>query len=97
MTRADFIKEKLRKELASLKQGKCWVHGDKLQIAITEPFEGFPADHIRKIDSEFPFHALYVHVGCMPLTSNDAHGQRTSMCPACNKEASRYLDQLDDD
>jgi hypothetical protein len=96
MTRAEIIKEKLRKELASLRKGKCWIHGDKLQITITQPFEGFPADHMRKIDKEFPFHALYVHVGCMPLTSNEAHGQRTSMCLTCNKFALQFLQDIED-
>ena len=46
--------QKLKKELKALKRNECWIHGDKLHIAITEPFEGFPADHIRQIDKEYP-------------------------------------------
>ena len=88
--------QKLKKELKALKRNECWIHGDNLHIAITEPFEGFPADHIRQIDKEYPFHALYVHVGYMPLTSNEIHGQRTSMCPTFNKFALQFLQDIED-
>ena len=91
-----YKKENIEKNFEDLKRNQCWVHGDKLQITITQPFEGFPADHMRQIDKEFPFHALYVHVGCMPLTSNEAHGQRTSMCPTCNKFALQFLQDIED-
>ena len=90
-------KEKLKKEIEGLRRNECWVHGEKLMIAITEPFEGFPSDNIQQIDAMFPFHGLYVHTGCMPLASDQEHGQKTSMCPSCNKEASKYLDKLDDE
>ena len=89
-------KENIEKNFEDLKRNQCWVHGDKLQITITQPFEGFPADHMRQIDKEFPFHALYVHVGCMPLTSNEVHGQRTSMCLTCNKFALQFLQDIED-
>ena len=91
-----YKKENIEKNFEDLKRNQCWVHGDKLHITITEPFEGFPADHIRHIDKEYPFHALYVHVGCMPLTSNEIHGQRTSMCPTCNKFALQFLQDIVD-
>ena len=91
-----YKKENIENKFEVLKRNQCWVHGDKLQIAITEPFEGFPADHMRQMDADFPFHALYVHVGCMPLTSNEINGQRTSMCPTCNKFALQFLQDIED-
>ena len=91
-----YKKENIEKNFEDLKRNQCWIHGDKLQITITQPFEGFTADHMRQIDKEFPFHALYVNVGCMPLTSNEAHGQRTSMCPTCNKFALQFLQDIED-
>ena len=91
-----YKKENIENKFEVLKRNQCWIHGDKLQIAITEPFEGFPADHMRQMDADFPFHALYVHVGCMPLTSNEIHGQRTSMCPTCNKFALQFLQDIED-
>ena len=97
MDRKEILKEKLQKELQARKEGRCWIHGDKLLRSITEPFEGYPSETIRKIDRLYPFHALFVHVGCMPLTSDQIHGQQTTICPSCNKEASKYLETLDDD
>ena len=97
MDRKEILKEKLQKKLQARKEGRCWIHGDKLLRSITEPFEGYPSETIREIDRLYPFHALFVHVGCMPLTSDQIHGQQTTICPSCNKEASKYLETLDDD
>jgi len=88
-------KEKLKKQLKALQKNKCWVHGDDLLISITEPFVGYPAEEIKHVDSKYPYHALYSHVGCMPLASGKSQGQRTSMCPSCNREAAKYLDSLE--
>jgi hypothetical protein len=96
MDRKEFLEQKFQKELQARKEGRCWVHGDKLLQSITEPFEGYPSKTIREIDSLYPFHALFVHVGCMPLASDQTHGQQTTICPSCNREASRYLESLEE-
>jgi len=88
-------KEIFTKKIKALQKNKCWVHGDDLLISITEPFVGYPAEEIKHVDSKYPYHALYSHVGCMPLASGESQGQRTSMCPSCNREAAKYLDSLE--
>ena len=70
-------KEKLKKQLKALKKNKCWVHGDDLFVSITEPFVGYPTEEIMHVDNKYPYHALYSHVGCMPLASGKSQGQRS--------------------
>ena len=90
-------KERIRRRVQAHREGKCWVHEDKLVKAITKPFEGLPTDEISKVDGMFPYHALYSHVGCMPLPPDKSHGQLVNMCPSCNKEAKEYLSNHKDE
>ena len=55
MDRKEFLEQKFQKELQARKEGRCWVHGDKLLQSITEPFEGYPSKTIREIDTVISF------------------------------------------
>ena len=89
-------KIELQKQIVAIRENKCWIHDEKLITTITAPFEGFPTDEIRLMDKMYPFHGLFSHTGCMPLMSEVSRGQRASMCPVCNKEATIYLAQLNE-
>mgnify|MGYP001395784044 FL=1 len=43
----------------------------------------------------YPFHGLFVDLGCLAVPSDQTQGQTTNICPSCQKEAIVYLDSIE--
>ena len=97
MNRKQFLIEKTKKEILALRQNKCWVHGDDLIRGITEPSYGLPSGYHSEIQRQFPYHGLFVDLGCLAAPSDQTQGQTTNICPTCQKEAIVYLDSIEDE
>ena len=89
-------KERLQKELESLRSKECYLHGDTLVRSITEPSYGYPSEQVMVAKQKFPFHGLFVEMGCLAIPSDERQGQKTLMCPTCNKEAKQYFVSLEE-
>ena len=87
-------KERLQKELESLRNNQCYLHGDSFVRSITEPSYGYPSEQVMVAKQKFPFHGLFVEMGCIASPSNERQGQKTLMCPTCNNEARKYFKNL---
>jgi hypothetical protein len=88
-------KEQLKKEINALRQNICWVHGDDLLKGIAEPSFGIPSGYDSEVQKEFPFHGLFVDLGCLADTSDQTKGQVTNVCPTCKKKALIYLEAVE--
>tara|TARA_Y100000389_G_C17039873_1_gene307596 strand:+ start:96 stop:377 length:282 start_codon:yes stop_codon:yes gene_type:complete len=88
-------KEQLKKEINALRQNICWVHGDDLLKGIAEPSYGIPSGYDSEVQKEFPFHGLFVDLGCLAATSDQIKGQVTNVCPTCKKKALIYLEAVE--
>jgi hypothetical protein len=88
-------KERLQKELESLRSKECYLHGDTLVRSITEPSYGYPSEQVMVAKQKFPFHGLFVEMGCIASPSDERQGQKTLMCPSCNNEARKYFKNLE--
>ena len=89
--------ERQKKEIEALQQNKCWVHGNELIRGITEPSFGFPSGYDFEVKRLFPFHGLFVDLGCLAATSDQIQGQATNICSTCQKEAMVFLDSVEDE
>ena len=89
--------ERQRKEIEGLSQNKCWVHGNELIRGITESSYGLPSGYALEIQYQFPYHGLFVDLGCLAVPSDQTQGQTTNICPTCQKEAIVYLDSIEDE
>ena len=85
---------KYRKEIDGLRRNKCWVHGDQLLRGITEPSYGLPSGYHSEVQRQFPFHGLFVDLGCLAVPSDQIQGQTTNICSTCQEEALFYLDSI---
>ena len=68
-------KEQLKREINALRQNICWVHGDDLLKGIAEPSYGIPSGYDSEVQKRFPFHGLFVDLGCLAASSDQAKGQ----------------------
>ena len=84
------------KEMEGLKVNKCWIHGNDLIRGITEPSYGLPSGYHSEIQRQFPYHGLFVDLGCLAVPSDQFQGQTTNICSTCQKEAIVYLDGVED-
>ena len=84
-------KEQLKREINALQKNICWVHGDNLSKGIAEPSYGIPAGYDSEVQKQFPFHGLFVDLGCLAVPSDQTKGQVTNVCPTCKKRALIYL------
>ena len=89
--------ERQRKEIEGLSQNKCWIHGNQLIRGITEPSYGLPSGYDAEVQKRFPYHGLFVDLGCLAVPSDQTQGQTTNICPTCQKEAIVYLDSIEDE
>ena len=90
-------KEQLKKEINALRQNICWVHGDDLLKGIAEPSFGIPSGYDSEVQKEFPFHGLFVDLGCLAVPSDKIQGQATNICSTCQKKAIVFLDRIEDE
>ena len=97
MSRHQEILERQRREMKALQQNKCWVHGTQLIRGITEPSFGFPSGYDFEVKRQFPFHGLFVDLGCLAVSSDQIQGQTTNICPACQEGAIAYLDGIEEE
>ena len=91
------LQEQTIRELEALKKKKCWVHGDQLIRGITEPSYGIPSGYDAELQKYYPFHGLFVDLGCLAVPSDQTQGQTTNICPTCQKQAIVYLDSIEDE
>ena len=96
MNRKDRL-ERQRREIEALQQNKCWVHGNELIRGITEPSYGFPSGYDFEVQRQFPYHGLYVDLGCLAVTADKIQGQTTNICPNCQEGARIYLDSIEEE
>jgi len=89
--------ERIKKEIIALRQNKCWVHGNELIRGITEPSFGFPSGNDFEVKRQFPFHGLYVDLGCLAVPSDQIQGQTTNICSSCQEGAIAYLDSIEEE
>ena len=68
------------------------VHGDDLLKGIAEPSYGIPSGYDSEVQKRFPFHGLFVDLGCLAASSDQAKGQIVNVCPTCKKEALIHLE-----
>ena len=85
-------KEQLKREIYALRQNICWVHGDDLLRGIAEPSYGIPSGYESEVQKQYPFHGLFVDLGCLAALSDQTKGQVVNVCPTCKKEALIYLE-----
>ena len=97
MDRKERLRQQAIKEIEAFKQNICWVHGDQLIRGITEPSYGLPSGYDAKVQKRFPYHGLFVDLGCLAVPSDQTLGQTTNICPTCQKEAIVYLDSFEDE
>ncbi|MDC0545485.1 hypothetical protein OAO62_01450 [Gammaproteobacteria bacterium] len=97
MNRKQFLIEKTKKEILALRQNKCWVHGDDLIRGITEPSYGLPSGYHSEIQRQFPYHGLFVDLGCLAVPSDQIQGETTNICSTCQKEAIVFLDCIENE
>ena len=97
MNKSQEIRERQRKELEALSQNKCWIHGDELTRVMTEPSYGFPSGYDFEVQRRYPYHGLYVDLGCLPLPIEKREEQPTNMCPTCRTEALTYLESIEEE
>ena len=50
-----------------------------------------------EVQKRFPYHGLFVDLGCLAVPSDQTQGQTTNICPTCQKEAIVYLDSIEDE
>ena len=91
------LKEQMIKELEALKEKKCWVHGDQLIRGITEPSYGIPSGYDAEVQKRYPFHGLFVDLGCLAVPAYQKQGHTTNICPTCQKEAIVFLERIEDE
>lgn len=96
MNRKEKLNEKFKKEIQALKKGVCWVHGDSLVKELAEPSYGFPSGLDFELKEKYPFHALFVDMGCL-ASANDQELQMTTKCISCNKKARIFLNSIEYD
>lgn len=89
------LKEQTIRQLEALKEKKCWVHGNQLIRGITEPSYGLPSGYDAEVQKRYPFHGLFVDLGCLAVPSDQTQGQTANICPICQKEAIVYLDSIE--
>ena len=97
MNRKQYLNEKTKKEIQALRQNKCWVHGNELIRGITESSFGFPSGNDFEVKRQFPFHGLYVDLGCLAVPSDQTQGQTTNICSTCQEGAIAYLGSIEDE
>ena len=90
-------KEQLKREINALRQNICWVHGDDLLKGITEPSYGIPSGYDSEVQKQFPFHGLFVDLGCLGVPSDQTKGQVINVCPTCKKKALIYLEAAENE
>ena len=97
MNRRQEIQERQRKEMEALSQIMCCIHGDELTRVMAEPSYGFPSGNDFEVQRLYPYHGLYVDLGCLPLPLENREEQSTNMCPTCRTEALSYLDGIEEE
>ena len=90
-------KEQLKREINALRKNICWVHGDATLKGIAEPSYGIPSGYESEEQKQFPFHGLFVDLGCLAVTSDQTKGQVINVCPTCKKEALIYLEAAENE
>ena len=90
-------KEQLKREINALRQNICWVHGDALLKGIAEPSYGIPSGYDSEAQKQFPYHGLFVDLGCLAVPSDQTKGQVINVCPTCKKEALIYLEAAENE
>ena len=97
MNRKEYLREKTKREISALRQNKCWVHGNYLVRGITKPSFGFPSGYDFEVKRQFPFHGLYVDLGCLAVPSDQIQGQTTNICSTCQAGAIDFLDSVEEE
>lgn len=97
LTRKQILQEKIKREITALRQNKCWVHGEELIRGITEPSYGLPSGYHSEVQNQFPFHGLFVDLGCLAVPSDQIQGQPTNICSTCQEGARAYLDNIEEE
>ena len=97
MDRRERLRQQAIKEKEAFKQNKCWMHGDQLIRGITEPSYGLPSGYDAEVQKRFPYHGLFVDLGCLAVPADQTQGQTTNICPTCQKEAIVFLDSVEDE
>ena len=59
---------------------------------IAEPSYGIPSGYNSEVQKQYPFHGLFVDLGCLAAPSDQTKGQVVNVCPTCKKEALIYLE-----
>ena len=91
------LKEQMIRELEALREKKCWLHGDKMIRGITEPSYGIPSGYDAEVQKRYPYHGLFVDLGCLAVPSDQTQSQTINICPTCQKEAIVFLDSIEDE
>lgn len=89
-------REENLKEIDGLRRNKCWIHGDDLIRGITEPSYGLPSGYHSEVKKQFPYHGLFVDLGCLAVPSNQIQGQPTNICSTCQAGAIHFLDSIEE-
>ena len=89
--------ERIKKEITDLRKNKCWVHNDDLIRGITEPSYGLPSGYNSEIQRQFPYHGLFVDLGCLAVPSDQIQGQLTNICSTCQEGARAYMDNIEEE
>lgn len=89
--------ERIKKEITALRKNKCWVHDDDLIRGITEPSYGLPSGYHSEIQRQFPYHGLFVDLGCLAAPSDQIQGQTTNICSTCQEGAIAYLGSIEEE
>ena len=89
--------ERIKKEITALRKNKCWVHDDDLIRGITEPSYGLPSGYHSEIQRQFPYHGLFVDLGCLAVPSDQIQGQPTNICSTCQAGAIDFLDSVEEE
>ena len=89
--------ERIKKEITALRKNKCWVHNDDLIRGITEPSYGLPSGYNSEIQRQFPYHGLFVDLGCLAVPSDRIQGQLTNICSTCQEGARAYIDNIEEE